>query len=74
MVRYTRVLPDFPFFLEGYIYWDANEQKVRLWNINSRGGSDRGVVTLEDGTLTDRWFQSLYDARIPGFSLDHLHE
>jgi len=51
VVHYTRALPDFPFFLEGYIYWDANEQKVCLWNINSRGGSDRGVVTLEDGKI-----------------------
>ncbi|HSA94762.1 MAG TPA: hypothetical protein VLJ16_01840, partial [Acidobacteriota bacterium] len=27
VIHYTRSIPDFPFFLEGYIYWDANEQK-----------------------------------------------
>jgi len=52
VIHYTRSIPDFPFFLEGYIYWDANEQKVCLMNINSRGNADRGVVTFEDGKIT----------------------
>ena len=52
VVHYTRSIPDFPFFLEGYIYWDANEQKVCLMNINSRGNSGRGIVTLDDGKIT----------------------
>jgi len=52
VIHYTRSIPDFPFFLEGYIYWDANEQKVCLMNINSRGNADRGIVTLEKGTIT----------------------
>lgn len=54
VIHYTRSIPDFPFFLEGYIYWDANEQQVCLMNINSRGNAGRGVVTLEDGTITVR--------------------
>lgn len=45
VIQYTRSIPDFPFFLEGYIYWDANEQKVCLMNVNSRGNAERGVVT-----------------------------
>jgi len=52
VIHYTRSIPDFPFFLEGYIYWDANEQKVCLMNINSRGNAYRGIVTLEKGTIT----------------------
>lgn len=52
VIHYTRSIPDFPFFLEGYIYWDANEQKVCLMNINSRGNADRGVVTFEEGEIT----------------------
>jgi hypothetical protein len=52
VIHYTRSIPDFPFFLEGYIYWDANEQKVCLMSINSRGNADRGIVTLEDGKIT----------------------
>jgi hypothetical protein len=52
VIHYTRSIPDFPFFLEGYIYWDVNEQKVGLMNINSRGNANRGIVTLEDGKIT----------------------
>jgi hypothetical protein len=52
VIHYTRSIPDFPFFLEGYIYWDVNEQKVCLMNINSRGNANRGIVTLEDGEIT----------------------
>jgi hypothetical protein len=52
VIHYTRSLPDFPFFSEGYIYWDTNEQKVCLMTINSRGNADRGIVTLEKGTIT----------------------
>jgi hypothetical protein len=52
VIRYTRAIPDFPFFLEGYIYWDVNEQKVRLMNVNSRGNADQGIVTLEKGVIT----------------------
>ena len=52
VIHYTRSLPDFPFFLEGYIYWDANEQKVCLMSINSRGSAGRGIVTLQDGMIT----------------------
>ena len=52
VIHYTRSIPDFPFFVEGYIYWDAKEQKVCLMSINSRGIADRGIVTLEDGKIT----------------------
>ena len=52
VIHYTRSIPDFPFFLEGYIYWDANEQKVCLMSINSRGNADRGTVALEEGKIT----------------------
>lgn len=52
VIRYTRSIPDFPFFAEGYIYWDANEQKVCLMNVNSRGNAQRGVVTLDGGKIT----------------------
>lgn len=52
VVHYTRSIPEFPFFLEGYIYWDVNEQRVCLMSINSRGNADRGVVALEDGKIT----------------------
>jgi len=52
VIHYTRSLPDFPFFSEGYIYWDSNEQKVCLMGIDSRGNADRGIVTLEKGTIT----------------------
>jgi hypothetical protein len=54
VIHYTRSIPDFPFFLEGYIYWDVNEQKVCLMNIDSRGNADRGIVTLEEGKITVR--------------------
>ncbi len=52
VIRYARSIPDFPYFSEGYIYWDVDEQKVCLMSINSRGKADRGVVTLEDGKIT----------------------
>jgi hypothetical protein len=52
VIHYTRSIPDFPFFLEGYIYWDVNEQEVCLMSINSRGNADRGIVTLEKGIIT----------------------
>ena len=52
MIHYSRSIPDFPFFLEGYIYWDVNEQKVCLMSINSRGNANRGIVTLEKGIIT----------------------
>ena len=52
VVHYTRSIPDFPFFLEGYIYWDTNEQKVCLMSINSRGNANGGTVTLEEGRIT----------------------
>lgn len=52
VIHFTRAIPDFPFFLEGYIYWDANEQKVCLMRIDSRGNANRGIVTLEEGKIT----------------------
>jgi hypothetical protein len=52
VIHYTRSIPDFPFFLEGFIYWDVNEQQVCLMNVNSRGNAGRGTVTLENGAIT----------------------
>lgn len=52
VIHYTRSIPDLPFFLEGYIYWDTNEQKVCLMSINSRGNANHGIITLENATIT----------------------
>jgi hypothetical protein len=51
VIHYTRSIPDFPFFLEGFIYWDVNEQKVCLMTIDSRGNANRGIVSLEESKI-----------------------
>lgn len=42
---------EFP-LLDGKRTFPITQTYESLWNINSRGGSDRGVVTLEDGKIT----------------------